>query len=125
MNKRKELDLPEAGSKNDQSTVSLLEIDGQEFYGVNRKIQNPKTDVKMNVNNITKTHAEADAAQQALDAGMKGKTNTATMTIDRDACAACGKNGGLRSITRELGLDNLHVISPSGRKIYTPTKPKK
>lgn len=37
-------------------------------------------------------------------------------------CAACGENGGHRSLARNLGVDELIVHGPEGSFRYTPTK---
>ena len=61
------------------------------------------------VNAQTKTHAEGDAVQQALNAGQRGKVKRADLYVDRPPCRSCGDFGGLRSLTRELGLDELFL----------------
>lgn len=70
----------------------------------------------------TIAHAEAEATQKAVDAGISGTAKKADLFIDRDPCDACGKNGGLRSLARNLGVDELAVHSPSGTTIVKPTK---
>lgn len=69
----------------------------------------------MTVNPISRTHAEADAFQQMLDAGIKGCKGR--LIVDRDLCRACGRNGGVRGMARQLDLEELEVISPSGSQI--------
>jgi deoxycytidylate deaminase len=119
--RRSDMGLPSAGSTTDKSTLTVLEIGGKEFYGINRKNQSPKTAITLKkVNPITKSHAEADAVQGAVNAGLKGKFKEATLTIDRAPCKACGVNGGLRSLARELGVERLKVVSPEGTTIVTP-----
>ncbi|WP_167706449.1 deaminase [Xanthomonas oryzae] len=73
------------------------------------------------LNNITKFHAEGNAAQQAIDAGMVGKHRIAEMWVDRDLCHACGPSNGVGSLARALGLDAIIVHTPSGtRKFNAP-----
>jgi RHS repeat-associated protein len=122
--RRKALGLPVAGSANDTSTLSLLRVNGQSFEGINSGDQNPKTAITLDrVNAQTKTHAEAEAVQHAVNAGMAGKAESAEMWVDRDPCKACGLPGagGIRSLARNLGC-NITVHSPSGSRTYTPTK---
>jgi deoxycytidylate deaminase len=72
----------------------------------------------MAVNAITRTHAEADVFQQALNAGAKG--GNATLYVDRALCAACLQNGGVRSMARQLGVDQVTMITPQGTQIIRP-----
>jgi deoxycytidylate deaminase len=119
---RERRNLPIAGSENDKSTVAKLEIGDKSYYGVNKGDQHPKTSMTLEkINAITVTHAEADAVQQAINAGEKGSAKTAILWVDRDPCPSCGKNGGLRSLARNLGVDELIVHSPSETRKYTPT----
>ncbi|WP_204101855.1 MULTISPECIES: RHS repeat-associated core domain-containing protein, partial [Spirulina sp. CCY15215] len=117
---RNGLDLPPAGAINDKSTLAKLEINGQEFYGISGHGQD--TSILNRVNSISPTHAEGDVAIQAINAGQAGKAKKAIMYVDRGACKSCGRNGGLRSLARNLGVDELVVISPDGKKSYKPTK---
>ena len=115
--------LPAAGSPGDDSTVALLRFRGEDFLGVNRGIQQPKTDMKLDrVNAQTRTHAEADVVQQALNGTARKQGGQAEMWVDRDLCRSCGDNGGMRSLARNLGVDELIVHTPSGTRTFTPTK---
>ena len=121
--RRKALGLPPAGDAQDAATLSRLEINGKSFDGINSGLQDPKTPITLErVNAQTKTHAEAEAVQKAINSGMKGTSSQAEMWIDRDPCAACGESGGLRSLARNLGVDELVVHSPSGTQTFTPTQ---
>jgi hypothetical protein len=56
--------------------------------------------------------------QQAFDAGVRG--GRARLIVDRDLCRACGQNGGVKGMARQLDLEDLEeleVISPSGREV--------
>ncbi|MGO9114668.1 MAG: deaminase [Thermoguttaceae bacterium] len=120
---RVELGLPAAGTAEDTATLARLEINGQTFNGINRGLQDPVTQMSLErVNAQTLTHAEADVVQQAVDAGMQGTAKQAEMWVDRDPCGACGQSGGLRSLARNLGVDELIVHSPSGTQTITPTR---
>jgi hypothetical protein len=72
---RAALDIPARGANGDKYTVSLLEVDGQEIWGVSAHGQ----DVTFRVNAISKTHAEIDALNQLANAspkrGNRGKRN--------------------------------------------------
>jgi len=102
------------GLKPGDGTLARLEINGQVFFGINAHGQK----ITMNVNAITRTHAEADAFQQALNAGVRG--GRGTLYVDRALCDACGKNGGVRSMVRELGLSELTVVTPMRTEIIYP-----
>ena len=92
------------------TTVSRLDVGGQSFYGISAHGQ----PITMEVNAISKAHAEADAFQQALNAGVR--SDTAVLYIDnvKGLCGACGSNGGLGSMMRSLGVDSLMVVTPNG-----------
>jgi hypothetical protein len=102
------------GLKAGEGTLARLEVDGKAFYGINAHGQ----PITMGVNAISRTHAEADAFQQALNAGVKG--GNATLYVDRALCAACGQNGGVRSMARQLGLSQVTVITPQGTLVVRP-----
>lgn len=112
---RLQLGLPQAGSEEDQSTIALLEIGEFSFFGINASSNPNRRTITLRVNPISRTHAEADAFQQALDSGLKG--GRARLIADRDLCRACGQNGGVKGMARQLDLDELEVISPSGREV--------
>ena len=107
--------MPIAGSENDRSTVAKLEIGGSGFFGVNSSNNPNRRQITLKVNPISRTHAEADVLQQAFDAGIRG--GRARLIIDRDLCRACGQNGGVKGMAKQLGFEELEVISPSGREI--------
>ena len=58
----------------------------------------------------------------ALDDGGKANGGRAEMWVDRPACDSCGLYGGLRSLARNLGVDELIVHGPDGTYRYTPAK---
>ncbi len=102
--------------------IAKLEIGDGSFFGINFG-NNPYCSqncwqITIQVNAITKQHAEADAFQQAIDAGITGEK--ARLIVDRDLCRACGENGGLKSIVKQLAISELEVIAPSGRQIIKP-----
>lgn len=119
---RKSLGLSPAGSQADKSTIAKLEIGGKSFFGVNSSDNPYPREIKFNVNPITKTHAEADAFQQAYDAGVKG--GKARLIVDRDLCAACGLRGGVNSMAWQLGIEELEIIAPSGIRTIIVKPPK-
>jgi hypothetical protein len=90
-----------------KGTLARLDAGGQTFYGINAH----GTKVSLTVNPISATHAETDVMQQAATAGVRG--GPATIWVDRDLCAACGRSGALRSLARQLGFSSLTVHSPS------------
>jgi hypothetical protein len=73
------------------------------------------------VNPISRTHAEADSFQQAANAGVSAPR--ARLTVDRPAGEACGPNGGVNGMARQLGIQELEVITPQGTQITEITLP--
>jgi MafB19-like deaminase len=114
---REHLGLPPAGSESDRATIAKLEINGVVIFGVNSSSNPSRRQITLIVNPISRTHAEADAFQQAFDLGFKG--GRARLTVDRDLCRACGQNGGVKGMARQLNLDEIEVTSPSGREIIS------
>lgn len=119
---RKSLGLPSSGSQADKSTIAKLEIGGESFFGVNSSDNPYPHEIKFNINAITKTHAEADAFQQAYDRGIKG--GKARLIVDRDLCAACGLRGGVNYMAWQLGIEELEIIAPNGSKTIVVKPPK-
>jgi deoxycytidylate deaminase len=73
------------------------------------------------VNAGTRTHAEADAFQQAKDHGVKA--DTAYWYVDHELCAFCGDSGGLGSLLRGTGIRQVIVVDPTGRYLITAARP--
>jgi RHS repeat-associated protein len=97
-----------------QGTLARLDISGQSFYGINAHGQ----DIRLSVNAISATHAEADVFQQAANAGING--GSGLLTVDRSLCLACGQNGGVSSMARQLGLDSLTIQTPGSIRTIVP-----
>jgi MafB19-like deaminase len=114
---REQLSLPPAGSETDRDTVAKLEIGGMVFFGVNSSSNPTRRQITLRVNPISRTHAEADALQQAYDLGIRG--GKARLIVDRDLCRACGQNGGVKGMARQLDIEELEVISPSGYQLIS------
>jgi hypothetical protein len=108
--------LPVAGAPNDRDTAAKIEIGGKSFFGRNAH----KRTIDIKVNSITRTHAEADVFQQLKDAG--NTTRHATLYVDRDLCPPCGPSGGVGSLMRGAGVEQLTVHSPSGTFTIDATK---
>jgi MafB19-like deaminase len=114
---REQLSLPPAGSEIDRDTVAKLEIGDIVFFGVNSS-SNPTTrQITLRVNPISRTHAEADAFQQAYDLGIRG--GKARLIVDRDLCRACGQNGGVKGMARQLDIEEIEIISPSDYQLIS------
>jgi hypothetical protein len=112
---REKLGLPPAGSDNDRSTIAKLEIGERGFFGINSSSNPKQRQITLKINIISKTHAETDAFQQAFDLGIRG--GKARLIVDRDLCRACGEKGGVKGLAKQLDLDKLEIISPSGTEI--------
>ena len=103
---REELGPIPGGGIADGGVLARLDVGGQSFYGINAH----GTEITLSVNAITATHAEADVFQQAFNAGVRG--GDAILYVDAALCKACGLNGGVMSMARQLGLDTLKIITP-------------
>jgi RHS repeat-associated protein len=103
------------GLKAGEGTLARLEVAGQEFWGINAHGQGV---APLSVNAISATHAEADAFAQAARAGVSG--GTARLVVDRALCPACGTFGAVRSMARQIGLDSVDVVTPTGTFTLTP-----
>lgn len=108
--------LPPAGSPADRATLAKLETGGQEFWGENAHGRT----VGLVVNAISRTHAEADVFEQARVAGVRA--TTARLVVDRELCRACGRNGAVRSMACQIGIEQLEIITPASRH-WVDTKP--
>ena len=64
---------------------------------------------------MKKLERKSNALQQAFDAGIRG--GRARLIVDRDLCRACGQNGGVKGMAKQLGVEELEIISPSGCEI--------
>jgi hypothetical protein len=95
-----------------EGTLARLTAGGRDFYGINAHGQ----ELAIRVNAISATHAEADAFNQALQAGVRG--GEGTLFVDRGLCLACGQNGAVRSMAQQLGLDSIKVTTPNGMTVW-------
>jgi hypothetical protein len=43
----------------------------------------------------------------------------ACLIVDRDLCRACGQNGGVRGMDKQLDIEELEVISPSDYQLIS------
>jgi MafB19-like deaminase len=111
---RQQLGLPIAGSDDDNVTIAKLELGDDVFFGVSSGSNPNRRKITLKVNPISRTHAEADAFQQAFDVGLRG--GVARLIVDRSLCRACGQNGGVKGMARQLGLSELEIISPDGHQ---------
>jgi RHS repeat-associated protein len=111
---RAQLGSVPGGGQINGGVVARLDAGGRSFYGINAHGQ-PTT---LRANALTATHAEMDAFQQASNANMRG--GTGRLFVDTELCKACGQNGGVRSLARQLGLDSLEIVTPSGTIIIFP-----
>ena len=102
------------GFKPGEDTLARLDLGREQFYGVNAHGQR----ISLRTNAITRTHAEADAFQQAANAGISG--GRGRLFVDRELCRVCGPNGGVVSLARQLRLDELEITTPSGSRITRP-----
>jgi hypothetical protein len=109
--------MPVAGSPEDVHTASRLDVGDQSFYGRNGH----GMDVTVPTNAYTRTHAEAQSFQSALNAG--ARADRVTMYVDRPMCDACGIKGGVGSLLRGTGIKEVEVVAPNGRFLITAERP--
>jgi RHS repeat-associated protein len=106
---RKDLNLLPVGTpQGEKTTLAKLEIGSANWFGISGHGQ----EVTLRVNAISEGHAEADVFQQALNSGVKGQEGT--LYVDRPLCKACGQNGAVKSMARQIGLTHLTVVTPQG-----------
>lgn len=99
-------------------TLSRLDVDGmRSIYG----ISGHGRAVTLRVNPISRTHAETDALQQLADLG-GANGGRGTMFIDHPGglCGACDRRGAVRSMAKQVGLDELEVVWPGGSTVLRP-----
>ena len=67
-------------------------------------------------------HAEGDAFWNLYKFRKQNNIlgGKATMVVDRDFCRSCGDGRGVQQMVEEVGLDELIVITPSGRQSIKP-----
>jgi RHS repeat-associated protein len=98
-----------------RTTAAMLEIGGNFWIGRRFLGRSPNKQTMappLNPNPITAQHAEADAFNQAVNAGVTA--DRATLYVDRAFCGACGQRGGVKSMAKALGIKELTVITPAG-----------
>lgn len=92
-----------------EGAVARLDIGGQSFYG------NSAHDLPVDIaplNAISRSHAEAHVFQQAKNARVSSRQ--AVMFVDRPLCMPCGAYGGVGSMMRSIGVEDLFVNTPDG-----------
>ncbi|MFD1408461.1 hypothetical protein ACFQ49_09910 [Kroppenstedtia eburnea] len=142
---RNELGIPALGDDlklksekilNSEQTVAVLESDGYQIWGRNgwgtdqggyKAVREEwlKSGGKRNpsaTNAQTVYHAEGDAFWNLYKFRKQNNIlgGKATMVVDRDFCRSCGDGRGVQQMVEEVGLDELIVITPSGRQSIKP-----
>jgi hypothetical protein len=110
---RSELGLAEAAPGT--TTLARLDIGDESFYGISGHGQ----EITFDINAVSATHAEADAFQQAMNAGVSSPNAMLYIDNVNGVCGYC-LNSGLSSMMRALGVDSLTVVSPQGTMIFGP-----
>lgn len=109
--------MPPNTYPNNTHTAARLDIDGQTFYG--RNAHHLPLDMGK-LNSYTRDHAEAHVFQQAKNAGATGKT--AVLYVDNAFCRPCEK-GGVGSLMRATGVDEILAVTPEGSFTITASRP--
>ncbi|SHL82630.1 MafB19-like deaminase [Anaerocolumna jejuensis DSM 15929] len=107
--------MPVAGSVDDKHTAAKLIFGDNEYYGHNGHGMQDEVKGAFSVNAQTATHAEGLAFYNAKTSGVEG--TSATLITDRPACASCGYYGGIRSMAKDMGINDLTVVSPNNAPI--------
>gem|GEM_PF-2544037 len=117
---RQEQGMPVAGSADDKHTAAKLIMveDEQDYFGKNGHGKKEEDRSVFTVNPQTATHGEGDVFYQAKVDG--ATSSTAILITDRDACRACGVNGGIRSMAKQMDITDLTVVSPGGVINFNP-----
>jgi hypothetical protein len=91
------------------TTLSRLEIADRVFYGISAHGQ----EITFSINAVSATHAEADAFQQAINAGVRSPAATLYIDNVNGLCGYC-RTSGIISMMRASGVEELTVVTPSG-----------
>jgi len=115
---RRDLRLPAAGTlEGDKDTLAKLVIGESNFFGISAHGQ----EITLTVNPISASHAETDVFQKAYISGARG--DEGTLYVDQDLCLACGRNGAVKGLAKQIGLKKLIVVTYNGSVIWDLTKP--
>jgi hypothetical protein len=92
-------------------TLARLDVGAVSYYGLSAHGR----EVTLRVNPISRQHAETDVLQQLANAG-GAKGASATLYVDHPGglCAACGRNGAVKSMAQQAGISKLTVVTPNG-----------
>jgi RHS repeat-associated protein len=94
-------------------TLALLQVDDIVKIGQNASGRA----ITVSVNAISKSHAEIDVLEQLLEEaiaqGVTSGFKRVRLAVDRDLCMACGLFGGVRSVARQVGIEELEVVTPN------------
>lgn len=107
--------MPDAGSADDKHTAAKLIMGDDVYYGRNEHGKQNEVANVFTVNPQTATHAEGDVFYQAKMAN--NTSSSAVLITDRRACRACGFNGGIRSLAKQMRVTDLTVVSPGHEPI--------
>jgi hypothetical protein len=99
------LELPTAGA----TTLSRLDVGGESFYGISGHGQ----PITFPVNAVSRTHAEADAFQQAINAGVNSRTGTLYIDNVNGLCGYC-TSSGIKSMMNASGISSLKIVTSKG-----------
>ncbi len=99
-------------------TLARLDINGTSIYGMSGHGQ----DIKYVLNGNSIDHAEADVFQQAINKGVNGKSATLYIDNPNGPCGACGQNGGIGSMLRGSGIDEVDVFWPTGSDFFSSAR---
>jgi RHS repeat-associated protein len=115
--RRAKLGAPDAGP-GVSPTLSRLDVDGMgSLYGVSGHGR----DVTLRVNPISRSHAETDVLQQLSNlGGAKGTRGTMYIDYPGGLCGACGRSGAVKSMAGQVGLTELTIIWPGGKRVLRP-----
>ncbi|MEZ6134911.1 MAG: deaminase [Pirellulaceae bacterium] len=108
----------------DEQVLARLIVGHYQTWGVNKLARRSEPVYVLRKPNIaTLEHAEGGALNAAALRSIPTKGRRATLVTDVDPCDYCGRDGGVNSLAWQLGISELEIVSPAGRrflKVYEP-----
>jgi hypothetical protein len=111
-------------AEGDGQVLAKVIVDRRVAWGRNKLAREAEPVYVLKRPNIASLeHAEGEALNGLALRRISTQGRRATLITDVEPCDWCGRNGGINSLAWQLGLKELDIISPSGRrflKVYEP-----
>ena len=104
----------ELGLAPGEGALARLDVGGRSFYGIN--CARPTSQL------ASQRHHENARRGGCVPAGSERwrQRGRGTLLVDRVLCVACGPNGGVRGLARQLGLEEVEVVTPLATQVIRP-----